>query len=332
MTRRIAILQGHPDPCGRHFGNALADVYADGACAAGHEVRCIEVAKLDFSLLRSSEDFYQGAHSLKSLARNILAFSGIGPIRTTLIGWLGGGAGEPEGAFPALLSTAQRKRWLDKLHALGRQDAEKTPASQFRLPHRSRANRRNATVDEFSYLSILISIVLGFAVTNLLTGMAALVRARANVKMYWPVPVWMITLFLILVQSWWAMFVLRTVGHWNFVGFFVVLAQPVLLYLSTALIVPIFSEHSPNDLRVDYYRHARWFFGVMAAQMCVSLAKDVVLYGQLPQRTNLAAHVVFFVMLAIGSSTRSELFHKTGAPVALALIIVYIASLFLTLD
>jgi len=204
VTRRITILQGHPDPRGHHFGNALADGYADGARAAGHEVKCIEIAKLDFPLLRSSEDFYHGAtpdgllpaqdairwadhllivyplwhghlpalfhafleqifrpgfavqirkgqmprklfagktariivtmgspapfyrwyygaHSLKSLKRNILGFSGIGPIKTTLVGWLGGGAGVPEGAFPPLLSTTQRKRWLDKLHALGRQ-------------------------------------------------------------------------------------------------------------------------------------------------------------------------------------------------------------------
>jgi len=187
-------------------------------------------------------------------------------------------------------------------------------------------------VDEFSYLSILISIVLGFGVTNLLTGMAALVRARANTKMYWPVPVWMVTLFLILTLNWWAMFGLRTVGHWNFFAFFIVLLQPTLLYLSTALIVPNLSERSPIDLRVDYNRHARWFFGVLAAQICVSLAKDVVLYGQLPHRTNLAAHLLFLVLLAMGSSIRSELFHKTGAPLGLALIVVYIASLFLTLD
>jgi len=52
----------------------------------------------------------------------------------------------------------------------------------------------------------------------------------------------------------------------------------------------------------------------------------------LPHRTNLAAHLLFLVLLAMGSSIRSELFHKTGAPLGLALIVVYIASLFLTLD
>jgi putative NADPH-quinone reductase len=204
MTRRITIIQGHPDARGGHFGHALADAYAAAARGSAHEIKYIDVAKLDFPLLRSSEDFYQGpcpqdigsaqdairwadhlvfiyplwhghfpalfhafleqtfrpgfavqsrkgqmpkklfvgktarivvtmgspgsfyrwyyrAHSLKSLKRNILGFAGIAPIRTTLIGWLGGGAGEPEGAFPTLLSPTRRERWLDTLRALGRQ-------------------------------------------------------------------------------------------------------------------------------------------------------------------------------------------------------------------
>jgi putative NADPH-quinone reductase len=38
----------------------MADAYAEGAAAAGHEVRRIEVAKLDFPLLRTQADFETG--------------------------------------------------------------------------------------------------------------------------------------------------------------------------------------------------------------------------------------------------------------------------------
>jgi len=61
MTRRIAIVQGHPDPAGQHLLHAMADAYAEGATAAGHQVRRIEMAKLDFPLLRTIEDFETGA-------------------------------------------------------------------------------------------------------------------------------------------------------------------------------------------------------------------------------------------------------------------------------
>lgn len=59
MGKRIAIIQGHPDPRGNHFGHALAEAYAVGAEAAKHEVRFIHVATLDFPLLRCKEDFEQ---------------------------------------------------------------------------------------------------------------------------------------------------------------------------------------------------------------------------------------------------------------------------------
>ena len=61
MTRRIAIIQGHPDPAGHHLLHAMADVYAGGVIAAGHDVRRIEVAQLEFPLLRTQVEFETGA-------------------------------------------------------------------------------------------------------------------------------------------------------------------------------------------------------------------------------------------------------------------------------
>lgn len=60
MARRITIIQGHPDAQGHHFGHALASAYQQGALEAGHAITMIEVARLDFPLLRSKADFEQG--------------------------------------------------------------------------------------------------------------------------------------------------------------------------------------------------------------------------------------------------------------------------------
>ncbi len=61
MTRRIVIIQGHPDPDPSRYCRALADAYAQGAKAAGHEVTMIDLAALDFPLLRKQEDFLHGS-------------------------------------------------------------------------------------------------------------------------------------------------------------------------------------------------------------------------------------------------------------------------------
>jgi putative NADPH-quinone reductase len=57
---RILLIQGHPDPAGGHLGHALAASYRQGAEAAGREVRQVDVAQLDFPLLRSQADWKFG--------------------------------------------------------------------------------------------------------------------------------------------------------------------------------------------------------------------------------------------------------------------------------
>jgi len=57
MAKHIAIIQGHPDSTARHFCHALADEYTKGAEDGGHDVMRIDVATLDFPLLRTKQDF-----------------------------------------------------------------------------------------------------------------------------------------------------------------------------------------------------------------------------------------------------------------------------------
>ena len=59
MTR-ILIVQGHPDRDTSHLCHALAESYAQGAREAGHELRQVDVARLEFPLLRSQREWEQG--------------------------------------------------------------------------------------------------------------------------------------------------------------------------------------------------------------------------------------------------------------------------------
>jgi putative NADPH-quinone reductase len=191
MAQSILIIQGHPDVRAIHFCHALADAYAEGATAAGRQVRRLTVAGIDFPLLRSKEEWdtssvpagirasqaeiawadhivivyplwlgsmpavlkafleqvarpgfaigagadggpkplltgksarilvtmgmpalvyrwYFGAHSLKSLERNILAVCGIKPIRESLVGSVDS------------KNPAARAKWLDRMREMGR--------------------------------------------------------------------------------------------------------------------------------------------------------------------------------------------------------------------
>jgi putative NADPH-quinone reductase len=68
MSRRIVLIQGHPDPAPSHLCHALAEAYAEAAEAAGHAVTRIDIARLDVPFLRRIEDFH-GRDVLPALAQ-----------------------------------------------------------------------------------------------------------------------------------------------------------------------------------------------------------------------------------------------------------------------
>ena len=59
-TKRVLLIQGHPDASEPHLCHALAASYTQGAEDAGYTVRRVDVATLDFPLLRSQKDFEYG--------------------------------------------------------------------------------------------------------------------------------------------------------------------------------------------------------------------------------------------------------------------------------
>src|SRR5205085_4787758 len=117
-------------------------------------------------------------------------------------------------------------------------------------------------MDVFGYLSVLLSIILGLAITQVLQGLRALLIARSRVTMFWPSIAWCGLLLLVDVQGWWAMFGLRLKGSWTFVEFGIVLLQVLVLYMLAALVLPDVDRDGRVDLRAFYFAHARWFFGM----------------------------------------------------------------------
>lgn len=65
---KIVIIQGHPDRGGRRLCHGLASAYGQGARSAGHSVVDLDIASLEFPLLRSQDEWLLGAggtpHSL----------------------------------------------------------------------------------------------------------------------------------------------------------------------------------------------------------------------------------------------------------------------------
>lgn len=182
-------------------------------------------------------------------------------------------------------------------------------------------------MDSFSYLSVLLSIVIGLAITQVLQGLRVLMLSRETARLYAPSLIWTALVLLIATQMWWSSFGLRDQDEWTFALYGLILLQVALFYLASGLVLPDLRPES-IDLEADYFRNRRWFFGLLAVAAVVSIFKDIALEGRLPDTPNLIFHVILVGSCIGAIVTRNRRYHGILAPVSLFLFVGYIALLF----
>jgi len=186
-------------------------------------------------------------------------------------------------------------------------------------------------VSQFEYLSVLVSIIVGLALTQLLSGAARLIQLRRRVRMHVPTLLWMATLFLIDIQVWWVAFDRRSTTEWHFFGFVLYLLIPVMLFLLCYLVLPDLGDEDTADLRDNFDGNRAWFFGLLAGICTVSLAEQAVRRELSRFDADVAFRVGFIALSLAMSRVRSERVQAWNAVLVLLLILGYIAMLFIDL-
>ena len=186
----------------------------------------------------------------------------------------------------------------------------------------------SASGETFDYLAVFFSIILGLAVTEILQGFRRLLIKRDQVVLYVPALLWAGVLLAMQAQAWWAMFGLRGVPEWTFGMYSIVLLQTILFYMVAGLALPDLEGDGELDMQAAYRAQARPFFLLMVGVVAVSVLKDVVIRGHLPDSTNLAFHAGFAVTATIAAITKNSWYHRINAVLAAVLFVVYIAALF----
>ena len=186
-------------------------------------------------------------------------------------------------------------------------------------------------MDGFSYLSVLLSIVLGLGVTNLLTGFARVIQMRSRVAFHAPTLFWAFSLLLMHIQTWWMMFGMQHLATWTFGLFALVLIQPILLFFLSALIWPDFDRDEALDLHANYFAQTRWFFCILIAIVLISLWREWAFTGHLQSPADFLFHLAFIVAAVGGAVFANETYHRVLAPLTSAMFVLYIGLLFTTL-
>ncbi len=182
----------------------------------------------------------------------------------------------------------------------------------------------------FEHVSVLISIVIGFAVTTLLGGAVRLVHRRKSVIWYWPSVVWMVTVLLIDLQVWWSRFSWRREHTWTFAIYFVMLLVPIGAYAMSALLVAE-PDETPIDLRKEYFGRRSVFFGILMATVAISYLPDLLASGDFGSPADAAVKAGIILINFAPLFSANENLHKVNAVVGLVVICGYIGTLFAAL-
>lgn len=186
-------------------------------------------------------------------------------------------------------------------------------------------------MNTFDYLMVLVSIVMGLAITNVLNRLAVVVTARERVDFYWPPIAWAIWIFFISVQHWWAQWSVHHVQHWNFLTFVMSLLDPVLLFLLSALVLPEREEDGVIDLGQWYYRNRVWFFGLLFLLPLASIGEELVRSGRIGSYLNLGFLLAFDAAIAFAYALPSRRAQEWITAQAMVLTLAYVALLFVAL-
>ena len=135
-------------------------------------------------------------------------------------------------------------------------------------------------------------------------------------------------ILLLAVQNWWASFGLAGRQSWTFDAFGAILVPVVLLYMLAGIVLPDMPAGETVDLRAHYHRERRPFFAIAQAVVLASLAKDVVLDGQLPEPANIAFHALFWASSVLAVVIARPRYHEVLAPVMAVVIGAYVTLLF----
>ena len=149
----------------------------------------------------------------------------------------------------------------------------------------------------FEYVIVLISIVIGLALTHLMQRIAGVIQHPERARIWWVHLVWVAYMFLSIIFWWWWEFQLQHIETWTFSIYLFVVFYAFYLYLICAVLFP--GDLEGYDGYRDYFLARRgWFFGLLIGWSVIDTI-DTWIKGREYFASLGATAMIFNVVLAL---------------------------------
>jgi len=188
-------------------------------------------------------------------------------------------------------------------------------------------------MNSFEYISVLISVLLGLAVTHLVVGMVSMIQNRETTKVYWVHLVWVLNILVYITMWWWAFHTWADLDDWSQPIFYLLFGYSLVLSAIAGLLFPVHGRET--DYRAFFYRQFRWFFGLQVIWLSLDvievLVKESVGLRPVPADYFLLTIPVILGLL-IGAIVKSSKYHAFLALSVLLFNAYYAATIFVDIS
>ena len=148
----------------------------------------------------------------------------------------------------------------------------------------------------FEYLGVLIAVILGLALTHLVSGLARLINERRTVRVWWPHVLWSVNMIIYVLGIWFGMFWWNSLKEWSIQEFFFIATYCTVIFLLASLLYP--PEFPDRSCERHFIDNKKWFFGIQFLAFLLdipeTLAKSTAHLRDVPRE------YVFYIPIILG--------------------------------
>lgn len=133
----------------------------------------------------------------------------------------------------------------------------------------------------FEFVTVFCSLIVGLALSHILRAVSDLYEIRERVKMYWLNTLWVITVTMWPIFTWWGLWKLSlNLQDWHYVQYWFLVTNLASIYFFTTLVLPKATDEGLIDLEDHYYSVHKAFFSIVAFSLFSSVAVNHSLFGE----------------------------------------------------
>lgn len=179
-------------------------------------------------------------------------------------------------------------------------------------------------MSEFEYLSVLVSIVVAFALSEIFAGWGRMIRGRDHVKVYWVHIAATLLVAALIIQFWWSAWQYHEMAI-NFYHYAALLLSPLTCVLLAFVLTPQITDGVKLDCRDYYYNNIRWMYPLAAVVIFeLGLADYVIADGALATPKNLIRLIAICFILLLAFN-KKEFFHQAALGTLGLLLILFVS-------